>query len=83
MPKIDNSGPAFPARPQERLAGGDIIAGNEGMSLRDYAAIAIAAEIAGGFAASDRGITNVEAFAASAHQLADALIAESKKGEPA
>ena len=32
----NDGGPAFPARPQERLVTGNILSGNEGMSLRDW-----------------------------------------------
>lgn len=33
---INDGGPAFPARPSERMAGGAILSAHNGMSLRDH-----------------------------------------------
>lgn len=84
MNKINDGGPAFP-RPMSEIAG-VCLAGQDGMSLRDYfAAKALVGVLAQHYGGDDEVGPNWSAqgqepeIAATAYSLADAMLAERDK----
>jgi len=73
--KINNGGPAYPARPTEHLSCGGTITAHHGMTKREVAAIAAMQGILSG------GYVNADAAPGRAVEYADALIAALGEGQ--
>jgi hypothetical protein len=73
--KIEDGGPAFPARPHEQLGGGIITATNDGMTLRDwFAGQVLSGNLGNPFASP------ADTISKRAYEIADAMI-EARKSK--
>ena len=73
----DTGGPAFPKQGLSGLPNGDVIYGREGMTLRDYFAAKAMQGLLSAHFCSDEYTSEV--IAATAYQMADAMLTERSK----
>ena len=73
----DTGGPAFPEQGLSGLPNGDVIYGREGMTLRDYFAAKAMQGLLSAHFCSDEYTSEV--IAATAYQMADAMLTERAK----